>query len=250
MISSSNLLILCIVAIFIYVIYNHFKLTESFSLQSDLATKNTQIITDLNSLDRAFNSSPIITTDKVLYDLYSYSLDQKKSSNDSNTIASIKSQADLASAKSDLNFLDGQLSQLNLPTPKYQSIKSLQNGMDINIASIDDKGNYMVQVNKKCLTASGGVGNYGLSQCNKEDLKQKFAVSPIYNYTYYNNILEHGLDSSNVAEGDKYPYPFMAVKSVNTGDCLQNNYGSLSIEPCQIRKSQRWLGINNPVLCK
>ena len=66
----------------------------------------------------------------------------------------------------------------------------------------------------------------------------------------YNNILEHGLDSSNVAEGDKYPYPFMVVKSVNTGDCLQNNYGSLSIEPCQIRKSQRWMGINNPVLCK
>lgn len=250
MISSSNLLILCIVAILIYVIYNHIKLTESFSLQSDLSAKNTQITTDLNLLDSAFNNAPKMTTDKILYDLYSYSLGQKTSINNTNTDNSIKSQADLASVQSDLNFLDGQLSQLNLPTPKYQSIKSLQNGMDINIASIDDKGNYMVQVNKKCLTASSGIGNYGLSQCNKEDLKQQFAVSPIYNYTYYNNILEHGLDSSNVAEADKYPYPFMVVKSVNTGDCLQNNYGSLSIEPCQIRKSQRWLGINNPVLCK
>jgi hypothetical protein len=246
MISSSNLLILCIVAILIYVIYNHFKLTESFSLQEFVATKNTLISTHLNSLDSAFNSAPIMTTDKVLYDLYSDSLDQKTTVNNDYTL----SQAELASAKSDLNFLDGQLSQLNIPTPKYQSIKSLQNGIDINIASIDDKGNYMVQVNKKCLTASGGFGNYGLSQCNKADLKQKFAVSPIYNYTYYNNILENNLDSSNVVAGDKYPYPFMVVKSVNTGDCLQNNYGSLSIEPCQIRKSQRWLGINNPVLCK
>ena len=34
------------------------------------------------------------------------------------------------------------------------------------------------------------------------------------------------------------------IKSNNTNNCLQNNFGSLSIEPCVVRKGQRWSQLN------
>ena len=55
---------------------------------------------------------------------------------------------------------------------------------------------------------------------------------------YYNAILEPSLDK--VKDTDKLDYPFFTIKSSNTERCLQNNYGKVSIQPCMVKKSQRW----------
>jgi hypothetical protein len=240
----SNLLIILIVLIIIYLIYNHFYVRELFTLESNITSNDDSIIKGLQDLNSVFNNAPRLQKDNLLKGSYNYDSNQAKQnlpslSNASSTLADYKSQ---------LNVLDAQLSKISIPEPKYQSIKSLQNGMDLNVGYMN-KNNYNVHFNKKCLRADS-TGKYILAECDNKDPGQLFELYPIYTDIYYNAILEPGLDASVVTKSDNIKYPFVIIKSKANKNCLQNNHGSISIEPCQIKKSQRWLGLNHPINCK
>jgi len=85
------------------------------------------------------------------------------------------------------------------------------------------------------------IDNRNISSIDSNDL---FLVEV---YRYYENNIERGLDK--IRDSDKIEYPFTIVKSKNTDNCVQNNYGKLSVEPCVIRKGQRWITLDKPVKC-
>jgi len=250
-----NLILIVIVLVIIYLIYNHFSMIndirdtrEKFTLEQDLLTTDNKIISNLTNLDTEFNNIQTVTSDNILYDLHDINLLSNAIINSGVTSTYIDStQPLITNMKNDLTNLQNQLYQIKSPEPIYKSIKSLQNGMNLNVAlAKDDK--YIVQLNKGCLKAHS-TGKYEVVECDNTDLGQQFTVKQIYSDTYYNSILEAGLDNSSVSPKDNMNYPFTILKSNGNGNCLQNNYGQLSIEPCQVRKSQRWNGLDNPNIC-
>lgn len=245
----ANLLIIIIVLIILYLIYNHFAQRESFTLETNLTSMDSTIVNSLSDLGRQFNNKVTITTDNILYDIYKNNTTNKINTETqyvTNNINSIDS--DLTKARSDLSVLDAQTRYLGVPNKIYKSVKSLQNGMDLSVTNVS-KNDYMLNINNQCLRANS-VGNYNLVNCSSADPGQLFTVNPIYTDLYYNAILEPGLSSSKLNSGDKINYPFLVLKSKANGNCLQNNHGSVSIEPCQILKSQRWMGSDQPMKCK
>lgn len=243
----SNLLIIIIALIIIYLIYNHIYLRESFTLESNIIAEDEAIIKDIQNLNNTFTKSSKLTNDILLTSSFEINTWNNIMKN-SKVLKDIdKFDESINAYKNDLNTLEAQLTKINIPIPKYESIKSLQNGMDLNVRNY--KNNYNVQFNKKCLRATS-TGDYTLKECDYDDPGQLFELNTIYTDVYYNAILEPGLDSSIVNESDNIKYPFIILKSKANGNCLQNNHGAISIEPCQIKKSQRWMGLNHPINCK
>jgi hypothetical protein len=245
----ANLLIIIIILIILYLIYNHFAQRESFTLESNITDKDTSIINSLSDLGNQFNNQTTITTDNILYDIYKNNTTNKINSDTqyvNNNINSLDSS--LNNIKADLSVLDAHARYINIPDKKYKSIKSLQNGMDLSVTNITKK-DYLININNQCLHANS-VGNYNLVNCNSSDPGQIFSVNPIYTDLYYNAILEQGLNDSKLDTTDKINYPFIVLKSKANGNCLQNNHGSISIEPCKILKSQRWHGLDQSINCK
>ena len=48
----------------------------------------------------------------------------------------------------------------------------------------------------------------------------------------------------------KQKYPFTMLKSKVNQNCVQNNNGYISIQPCQIRNSQQWKLLNSKNICE
>ncbi len=232
-----------------YLVYNHFAQRESFTLESKIKDKNTDITNSLTQFANQFENQTTITTDNILYDIYKNNTTNKINSDTQYVNDNINSiNNDLVKAKSDLSVLNAHVQYINVPEKIYKSIKSMQNGMELSVTNVKNN-DYLLNLNKQCLRANS-VGNYTLVDCNSADTGQLFTTYPIYTDLYYNSILEPGLNASKLEASDKINYPFLVIKSKANGNCLQNNHGSISIEPCQILKSQRWRGLEQPINCK
>lgn len=120
-------------------------------------------------------------------------------------------------------------------------VRSLQNGMKMGV-SLNNNKNYKVHINGGCLNDKGNL-NYGVSACSNDKKTQEFDILNIPSDGFYNAILEPSLDK--IKDSDNIDYPFLVIKSKNTDRCLQNNFGKISIQPCMVKKSQRWKKINN-----
>lgn len=241
------ILMVAIVVLICILIYGHYKTKESFTF-TDIAAGNTQIATDLNTLNTTLSNnisrSTIPQDNNLLYYLYNqYLADNKTNIIDTASPASINS-----SIINDVAFLENQVTAIPDNVKVFKSIKSTQNGMNLNIERTDD-GYYQVLVNKGCLRVPG-AGPYSIVDCNSKDSSQKFDAVSITSDAYYNSVLEPGIDGNKVSPNDKFQYPFIVMKTLDSDNCLQNNHGSLSVEPCRILKSQRWLGLEKPVICK
>ena len=130
----------------------------------------------------------------------------------------------------------------------YNKIKSLNNGLDIQLVNtpnttiIDDKtGNnlpgYMVMVNDGCLSV--GANDYDIYKCDDKNIKQIFKMEHILNETAYQNNIDVSLPVDNI-DKTNINYPFAMLKSVNNENCLTNSHGSLSVQPCYSFIAQRW----------
>jgi hypothetical protein len=244
----------------LYFIYQHYKLktktNETFTsaLQTQLQNKNNEIISGITAFSNIFASPNIRPDDPNLFNIYSNDLANERKSNKLIT-SSINSMldTDIIKLTNDINFINNQTKHMSVPQTNYNSIKSLQNGMNLSIQHINSNqtkqsNKYLVKLNDGCLKTTPS-GSYSVKPCDAADITQLFSSLPIYDSNYYNSILEKGLDLNTVASTDSYPYPFLVMKADNNGNCLQNNQGSVSIEPCGILKSQRWKGLKNPVNC-
>ena len=97
---------------------------------------------------------------------------------------------------------------------------------------------YLVNVNNGCLSV--GANDYDVYKCNDKNPKQLFRMKHIMNETEYERNIDKALPFDNV-DKKNINYPFAMIKSTNTDECLTNNHGTLTIQPCYSFVSQRWM---------
>ena len=118
-------------------------------------------------------------------------------------------------------------------------IKSVDNGMELSLNHDYTTNKYQIHANGGCLAA--GAYDTNIRPCDKNDNTQNFNLNMIFNNIGYGaNISESNLfaldkDSQNIS------YPFAMVQSDNNKNCITNNHGNISIQPCSSNKRQRWL---------
>jgi hypothetical protein len=134
---------------------------------------------------------------------------------------------------------------------KYNNIKSLNNGMEMNVISTPNTifqdqttgkitNAYLVNVNNGCLSV--GSNDYDVYKCNDKNPKQFFNMKHIINETDYENNIDKSYPFDKVDKTGIH-YPFTMLKSSNTDECLTNNHGSLTVQPCYSLISQRWIAL-------
>ena len=146
------------------------------------------------------------------------------------------------------NIIDSK-KRKKLNNINYNQIKSLNNGMEMSLVSTpntifkDQKTGkitsaYLVNVNNGCISV--GATDYDVYKCNDKNPKQLFKMHHIINETDYANNIDKSLPFDNV-DKTGINYPFSMIKSTNTNDCLTNNHGSLTVQPCYSFIAQRWI---------
>ena len=148
------------------------------------------------------------------------------------------------------NIISTKISK-NLSTQTYSQIKSLNNGMDITLTNtpntnfIDkqtgvNSNAYMVNINDGCLSV--GATDYDIYKCNDKNPKHLFKMQHILNEDEYNKNIDVSLPFDNIDKSN-INYPFVMLKSVNNENCLTNQNGNITVQPCYSYVSQRWLPV-------
>lgn len=123
----------------------------------------------------------------------------------------------------------------------YLSIKSHENSQPISLFPLSNN-KYLISLNGKCLD-SDIFNKNSINPCNSQNPNQYFNIDLINNNDdYKQHTFGQIHNTSNVK------YPFHIVKS-ESGNCVGNSNGSLSIGPCVNNKKQRWEASTNPILC-
>ena len=264
--------ILLIVSILLLVFYKHLKdnniHNETFTDEEEtiminiIDNNNTTIIDNnnsingqldnLNSVNLVFINDPQkLNTDinsNIAINIQSQTADIIKQYKHNNAYS--QKQIDILTKNvTDLENVINNKKTQNINNIKYSRIKSLNNGMELdlfrtpNTVFIDnDSGRNintsLVGVNNGCLSV--GSNDYNVYKCNDKNPKQFFEMKHIINETDYKNNIDKSIDFSKV-DKTTINYPFAMIKSTNTDNCLTNNHGSITIQPCYSFIAQRWL---------
>lgn len=148
----------------------------------------------------------------------------------------------------DLENLVNNLGLTTLNNKKYNTIKSLNNGLEMKLVSTPNTmfqdyktgsniHGYMVMANNGCLSV--GATDYDIYQCNDKNPKQIFKMEHILNETAYQNNIDISLPIDNTDKSN-INYPFVMMKSINNENCLTNNHGNITVQPCYSFIAQRW----------
>lgn len=118
-------------------------------------------------------------------------------------------------------------------------LKSHNNGLEVGLkqTAAGNDNSYMVNVNNQCLRVPAD-NDYEIVPCNIDDPNQKFNIDYVYNNGQYKNKLEPGFPKLDNIGTVKYPFVFLKANSNN--NCVKNNHGLLSVEPCREYVGQRW----------
>ena len=156
---------------------------------------------------------------------------------------------DLENKVTDLENIIKHKKLKKLSNIKYSSIKSMNNGMEMSLFStpntfyVDKKtgyltNTYLVGLNNGCLSV--GTNDYDVYKCNDKNLKQQFDMEHIINETEYKTKIDKSIDF-NKLDKSKINYPFVMMKSANNDNCLTNNHGNITVQPCYALEAQRWM---------
>lgn len=154
----------------------------------------------------------------------------------------------LENTANDLENLINNLGLSTLNNKTYNKIKSLNNGLEMQLVSTPNTvfqdyktgsniTGYMVMANNGCLSV--GATDYDIYQCNDKNPKQIFKMEHILNETAYQNNIDSSLPA-DTTDKSSINYPFVMMKSINNENCLTNNHGSLTVQPCYSFVAQRW----------
>ena len=260
--------IILIISITILVLYKnmendnkeHFDFVQRQNVaDNQLSFNNTLINTLTNELSRAnptigFPSDPI-EVDNDYQQSLSNSIESQIS--DMTSIFGNKNNittsqiTNLENNVTDLENIINNKKMKNINKTNYNYIKSLNNGMEMQLLStpntiFQDKttgkitDSYLVNVNNGCLSV--GATDYDVYKCNDKNPKQLFKMQHIINETDYKNNIDKSVPFEKVDKTGIH-YPFALIKSTNTDECLTNNHGSLTIQPCYSFVAQRWMPI-------
>jgi hypothetical protein len=151
----------------------------------------------------------------------------------------------------DLENLINNLGMNTLTKKTYNKIKSLNNGMEMQLVSTPNTvfqdyktgsniAGYMVMANNGCLSV--GANDYDIYQCDDKNPKQIFKMEHILNEVAYQNNIDSALPVDNT-DKSTLNYPFAIMKSINNENCLTNNHGKLTVQPCYSFIAQQWMPI-------
>lgn len=137
------------------------------------------------------------------------------------------------------DFLDRQRRQ------KIAAIKSHNNGQELALIPVSSRLNqgqvvnnrFRVRVNGGCMRVPEN-NNYEVVPLSMEDPDQLFKLEMIYNETGYRNALDKAFPQ--ISDLGQVRYPFAILRATSNGNCLRNNHGRLSVEPCREHEGQRW----------
>ena len=149
----------------------------------------------------------------------------------------------------DLENMNNNLTNELIKKKQITRIKSLDNGLEMNLISTantnfqdsrtgSNMAAYMVGVNGGCLSV--GANEYDVFACNDRNPKQYFKMEQILNETAYQNNIDSALPFDNI-DKSRINYPFALMRSVNNENCLTNNHGTLTVQPCYSYVAQRWM---------
>ena len=257
--------IILIISIMILVYYKNMednnnmknKNIEGFydTLDDLLYTNNKLLNTNINNLVSSkinVNSRPDIV-DKELQsniakNIVSNTSDVIKKYNTSNKINE-KLIDKLENNVSDLENIINNKIKKKLTSTKYSVVKSLNNGMEVDLFNTpntffkDSRSGintdaFLIGLNNGCLSV--GINDYDIYKCNDLNPKQYFNVKHIINDTEYKQNVDNSINFDNV-DVSKVSYPFAMVKSLNNDNCLTNNNGTITVQPCYAYEAQRWM---------
>jgi len=148
--------------------------------------------------------------------------------------------------------LENMLEKLNLNKvndKKYTKIKSLNNGMELTLTqtpntiftdpqSGSNTSAYMLNMNDGCLSV--GATDYNIYKCNDKNQKHMFKMQHIINEQDYEKNIDKSIPFDNI-DKTKINYPFAMIKSVNNQNCLTNQNGNITVQPCYSFEAQRWM---------
>ena len=148
--------------------------------------------------------------------------------------------------------LENIVSKMNLTKQQestYTIIKSLNNGQEFNLLNQvykddvtgNEKQGYQVSFNNGCLGI--GQNDYDIYKCDPSDKKQIFNMVNISNNVTYSNNIDKLLPYV-IADNTNTQYPFNLIKSYNNDNCLTNNHGQITVQPCSTSVSQRWIPVD------
>jgi hypothetical protein len=150
------------------------------------------------------------------------------------------------------NLKTGDLFKKNQSITKYRSIRANGNAQPLNIAPLsNDK--YLISLNGKCLE-SDGLLRTTIQPCNAQNPNQYFTVNTVVNQTDYNGYVDSQTNWNYAHASDidvsmpPFKYPFHVVKS-DSGNCLINNDGGVSVVPCKQFENQQWVASDEPAEC-
>jgi hypothetical protein len=151
---------------------------------------------------------------------------------------------EISRLKNNLDNLESQLLKDKILEPEpisAQNIKSLDNGMELAVYHDNNTNLYNIATNNGCLTTSDN--GYSVEPCNIGSLKQQFEMKNIFSDVEYANHISPVYESINISKQNQpdINYPFSMMVSANNLDCLTNNHGEITIQPCSISKKQRWI---------
>jgi hypothetical protein len=151
----------------------------------------------------------------------------------------------------DLENTINKLQLKNIIKQNYSKIKSLNNGAEMTLTQtpktvfVDPSSGvntpaYMVNLNNGCLSV--GATDYDVYKCNDTNTKHLFKMEHVINETAYQTNIDKSLPFNNI-DTSTVNYPFVLMKSINNKNCLTNQNGNITIQPCDTLTAQRWLPI-------
>jgi len=236
---------------------------EKFSTASTKPLTDADINNNTNKLNMLINNLLSVPTIGIISDPVNNDKEIQKSLSDSiasqssilastyssnNTLTS-KQITNLENNITDLENIINNKKIKKINNNKYNTVKSLNNGMEMNLIGtpntiFQDKTTgkitdaYLVNVNNGCISV--GASDYDVYKCNDKNPKQLFKMQHIINETDYANNIDKSLPFDNV-DKNSINYPFAMIKSSNNDECLTNNHGTLTVQPCYSFEAQRWM---------
>lgn len=235
--------------------YSQSSIDSIFANNSNIST----LISELNSLS---NNNPSLNMKYRKFDIdnnLQLNIADSLNTNTDDLINRVDDGSDRINKKvttltNQITDLEHIIEKLHLKTiikPNYSKIKSLNNGAEITLSQTPnsfylDPGSgvntaaYMVNLNDGCLSV--GATDYDVYKCNDANSKHLFKMEHVINETGYQKNIDKTVPFNNT-DISTINYPFVLMRSVNNKNCLTNQNGNITVQPCDTLTAQRWLPV-------
>jgi hypothetical protein len=223
---------------------------------------NSNISTLISSLNSLSNNNPSLNMKYRKFDIdnnLQLNIADSLNTNTDDLINRVDDGSDRINKKvttltNQITDLEHIIEKLHLKTiikPNYSKIKSLNNGAEITLSQTPnsfylDPGSgvntaaYMVNLNDGCLSV--GATDYDVYKCNDANSKHLFKMEHVINETGYQKNIDKTVPFNNT-DISTINYPFVLMRSVNNKNCLTNQNGNITVQPCDTLTAQRWLPV-------